>query len=152
MSKKPTSTKKESHIVLTKNELDILVQQIEVGTIEKIEHSEEYSAPIPHPNHMKAYQDIDESFPDRILKMAESNLKHKQSIEKNLVVGEILMGILGWATPSVLAFYVLYHAIAFTKEGKSIEALISLIAVIATLTGAVYMKNKVDNTEATEST
>jgi hypothetical protein len=126
-------------LVLTEADLDILIEQMEI-----IQHSEQFTGPIPHPEHMQKYQDIDQSFPDRILKMAESNLSHKQSVEKIVIYGQLFMGFLGWATPSGIAFYVLHHAILFTKDGKSIEALIALITAIAALGGAFYMKKKVE--------
>jgi hypothetical protein len=126
-------------LVLTEADLDILIEQMET-----IQHSEQFTGPIPHPEHMQKYQDIDQSFPDRILKMAESNLSHKQSVEKIVIYGQLFMGFLGWATPSGIAFYVLHHAILFTKDGKSIEALIALITAIAALGGAFYMKKKVE--------
>ena len=134
----------EEEFVLTKTELDALVEQIEIEVIETIQHSEQFTGSIPHPDHMQKYQDIDKSFPDRILKMAESNLAHKQSIEKTVVHGQLFMGFLGWATPTGIAFYVLYHAILFTKDGKSIEALIALIAALTALGGAFYIKKKVE--------
>jgi hypothetical protein len=126
-------------LVLTEADLDILIEQMEI-----IQHSEQFTGPIPHPEHMQKYQDIDQSFPDRILKIAESNLSHKQSVEKIVIYGQLFMGFLGWATPSGIAFYVLHHAILFTKDGKSIEALIALITAIAALGGAFYMKKKVE--------
>jgi len=134
----------EKKFSLTETELNVLMEQIETEVIETIQHSEQFTGPIPHPDHMQKYQDIDQSFPDRILKMAESNLAHKQSVEKTVIHGQLFMGFLGWATPTGIAFYVLYHAILFTKDGKSIEALIALIAALTALGGAFYMKKKVE--------
>ena len=134
----------QKEFVLTETDLNILMEQIETEAIETIQHSEQFTGPIPHPEHMQRYQDIDQSFPNRILKMAESNLAHKQSVEKIVIYGQLFMGFLGWATPSGIAFYVLHHAILFTKDGKSIEALIALITAIAALGGAFYMKKKVE--------
>ena len=129
--------------LLTESELKVLIEQVETEVIETIQHSEQFTGPIPHPAHMQQYKEIDPSFPDRILKMAESNLKHTQSIAKTTMFSQLFMGFLGWATPSVISGYVIYHAIVFTQEEKSIEAIIALITALATLGGAFYIKKRI---------
>ena len=143
----------EQKITITPTELNTLIEEVESEIIEAIKHSEEFSGPIPNPSHMKQYQEIDPSFPNRLLTMAESNLQHQQSIEKNIFFGNIFMGFLGWLTPSGIASYIVYHAIIFTKDGKSIEALIALVGALATLGGEFYMKRRTeknDNAKAIE--
>jgi hypothetical protein len=133
---------KENEVVLNEEDIITLIEDTEINTIKSIQRSEEFSGPLPHPEHMKQYQEIDPSLPTRIVDMAESNLNHKKTIEKITVIGGLAMGFLGWATPTCIASYVLYHAVSFIKEGKSIEALIALIAALATLGGAFYMKKE----------
>ena len=41
-----------------------------------------HKGPIPHPSILKGYADIDETFPNRIITMAENNLKHIQDMDK----------------------------------------------------------------------
>lgn len=145
---------KNKRLSLTEADINLLLEEVEkfaiVETMETVHHSEQFQGPIPHPEHMQQYKDIDPAFPNRIISMAESNLDHKQLIEKIEVYGQLFMGFLGWLTPSGIAFYVLYHAVIFTKEGKSIEALIALITAIAALGGAFYMKNKTKDTQKEE--
>jgi len=135
----------EKKYTLTETEINILIEEAIYNTYdieETMQRSEQFEGPIPHPEHMQQYKDIDSSFPDRIIKMAESNLTHKQDIEKIGTYGQIFMGFLGWLTPSGIAAYVLYNAVVFTQDNKSIEALIALVTAIATLGGAFYMKNR----------
>ncbi|MDP3587943.1 MAG: hypothetical protein Q8R58_07820 [Sulfuricurvum sp.] len=133
----------EANVVLTQDELVELIHEVEtIQTIQTIQLIEQFSGPIAHPEHMRQYKDIDESLPNRLVGMAESNLAHKQSIEKIAVIGQLLMAFLGWATPTGIAFYVLYHAVSFIQRGKSVEALVALVAALAALGGAFYMKQK----------
>lgn len=130
----------KANVVLTKDELVELIHEVETETT--IQLIEQFTGPIPHPEHMRQYKDIDESLPNRIVSMAESNLAHKQSIEKIAVIGQLLMAFLGWATPTGIASCVLYHAVLFIQDGKSTEALVSLVVALATLGGAFYIKQK----------
>ncbi len=43
-----------------------------------------FMEPIPSPELMKQYAEVDPTFPDRILKMAEAESAHRQSEEKKL--------------------------------------------------------------------
>jgi len=139
----------EKNIVMTETELHELLgglqEEIHADIKQTILHSEKFSGPVPHPDHMKQYKLIDKSLPLRFTKMAEDNLSHRQSMEKLTTVGELFMGFLGWLTPTGISFYSIYTASELIQDGKSIEALISLVAALATLGGAFYMKQKVDN-------
>ena len=147
-------TDKSGQLSLTEADISILLEEVEksaiIETMETVHHSEQFQGPIPHPEHMQQYKDIDIEFPNRIITMAESSLEHRQSIEKIGIYSQLFMGFLGWLTPSGIASYVLYHAVLFTKEGKSIEALIALITAIAALGGAFYMKRKTIDTQKEE--
>ncbi|MBL1245143.1 MAG: hypothetical protein COA39_012350 [Sulfurimonas sp.] len=135
----------EKSIVMTETELHELLDGIQEEIQQTILHSEKFSGPVPHPNHMKQYKIIDKSLPHRFTKMAEDNLSHRQSMEKLVTKGELIMSFLGWLTPTGISFYSIYTASELIQDGKSIEALVSLIAALATLGGAFYMKQKVDN-------
>ena len=144
-------TSQDKSIVMTETELHELLngiqEEIHADIQKTILHSEKFSGPVPHPNHMKQYKIIDKSLPDRFTKMAEDNLSHRQSMDKLVTKGELFMGFLGWLTPTGISFYSIYTASELIQDGKSIEALVSLIAALATLGGAFYMKQKVNNKE-----
>jgi len=144
----PECGQEEKRILITQRELHDLIEQNVHEVI--IERKEEFSGPVPHPDHMRAYKTIDKTLPDRFTAMAEKNQSHRMWIEKALVAGELGMGILGWLTPTALSFYVLSAAISFVKDGKSIEAFVSLIVAISSLGGAFYMKQRAKQTEGKE--
>jgi uncharacterized membrane protein len=53
------------------------------------ERTETFSGPLPAPATLKAYNDIEPSMADRIVSMAESDLKHEQAMQELLVQSEI---------------------------------------------------------------
>lgn len=145
---KPTDTpKEEKQITLNETELHAYVEENVREVITTIERSEQFYGPVPHPDHMRAYKAIDKSLPGRFTTMAEKNQSHHMFIEKLVVMGELVMGVLGWLTPTALSFYVLSAAIGFVEDDKSIEALVSLVIAIASLGGAFYMKKRAQEPE-----
>ncbi len=145
MNKKTENLDKKiekQEVVITVEELFEIIDQAKLETMEMVLHSENFTGPVPHPEHMRLYKEVDETLPDRFTKMAENNLSHKEFIEKLEVSGQLLMGILGWATPTGIGFYTLNAAIDLIKEGRSIEALIALVTAIGTVGTAFYLKKK----------
>lgn len=51
--------------------------------------SESFSGPIPHPNILKGYKDIQSDAPERILKMAEQQAAHRQKMEIKIIDGQL---------------------------------------------------------------
>ncbi|MDQ7047518.1 MAG: hypothetical protein Q9M39_07820 [Sulfurovum sp.] len=140
----------EKQITLTETELLKLIENsIEEVVTTTIERKEQFSGPVPHPDHMLVYKGIDKTLPNRFTTMAEKHQSHNMFIEKAIVLGELGLGVLGWLTPTALSFYVLNAAIGFVSDGKSIEALVALVVALGSLGGAFYIKNR-DKKEKTE--
>jgi len=139
------TAKIDKKIILTETELHDLLQQNVEEVITTIQTKEEFYGPVPHPKHMREYKSIDKSLPDRFTAMAEKNQDHRMWVEKIVVLGELTMGILGWATPTALSFYVLSAAIGFVGDEKPIEALVSLVVALGSIGGAFYMKTRSNN-------
>ncbi|KIM10206.1 MAG: hypothetical protein KU37_11565 [Sulfuricurvum sp. PC08-66] len=140
-SSKVTLSKKEIEEIKN-NLLKDLAKDFEFEITQKTQKSEQFSGPVPHPEHMQQYKNIDKTLPDRLTKMAESNLKHIHFIDRVQVFGELFMGFLGWLTPTGLGFYTLYKAFELLDSGKNIEALISLVVALGGLGTAFYMKRR----------
>lgn len=45
----------------------------------------QYSGPVPHAGEMARYKEIDPSFPERFVRMAEGQVAHRQELEKTVV-------------------------------------------------------------------
>ena len=48
-------------------------------------YASRFSGPVPSPGHMKEYAEIDSSFPERFLAMAEKQQTHDHTVEKDIV-------------------------------------------------------------------
>lgn len=57
--------------------------------ITKIAVSEQFSGPMPHPKHLREYDDILPGAAERILSMAERNLEHNIGMDEKVVGAEI---------------------------------------------------------------
>ena len=73
---------------------DVETQGLESGQTEirKIVHQELlvashelFSGPLPHPEHLREYENILPGSADRVIRMAEDQAKHRQSLEQTVV-------------------------------------------------------------------
>ncbi|HLA85096.1 MAG TPA: DUF2335 domain-containing protein [Thermoguttaceae bacterium] len=64
--------------------LSILAQQKTL-----IHHQSSFSGPIPSPADLKAYNEIEPGLADRIVKMAEAQSQHRQSLESQVIISDI---------------------------------------------------------------
>lgn len=60
-----------------------------IKVMEIMARKEEYSGPIPHPDHLEKYEKILSGSANRILGMAENQSTHRQNIENKLLEAEI---------------------------------------------------------------
>jgi len=134
--------KEDGMVTLTQDELRQIIESAQMASLQEIKTLEQFSGPVPHPDHMQQYKNIDPSLPDRFTAMAEKTLAHNQWVSKTETIVNSIMAFLGWATPTGLSAYILVSAVGFIQEGKSIEALIALVGALATLAGAFYLKAK----------
>lgn len=81
---KPPATKTKSQLPTQKNENAILESVTEI-----------FSGPIPDPQTLSRYGEIDPSFPSRILTMAEDQGTHRRTMEKRQVNHGIAFQYLG---------------------------------------------------------
>ena len=65
--------------------------------------STSFHGPIPPPSLLKEYSEIEPGIPGRIMAMAEGQLAHRQSMEKQVVNSDILKSYLGHGSAFVVA-------------------------------------------------
>ncbi len=94
-----------------------------------------FEGPIPPPQILKGYKDIDDSFPDRILKMAEKDLQTRHN-----------MNYLGWFGTYSLSLILIGGGIYLVANDKPIYGLIILAssAIFPMLQLFFKRKNKKD--------
>jgi uncharacterized membrane protein len=84
----------------------------------------EVSGPLPHPQVLARYDEVVPGGADRIVKLAENQVKHRQTMQSR---GQIFT--------FVLALVVLIGGIGLVAHGNSIEGLVPLVAALAGLGG-----------------
>lgn len=60
-----------------------------VAQVVSVVSEERFSGPIAHPKHLREYEEVCPGAADRIIRMAEQNLSHNQSMQKAWIDGEI---------------------------------------------------------------
>jgi uncharacterized membrane protein len=97
---------------------------------------EQYCGPIPPPSMLKQYGEIDSSFPNRIMIMAEGQATHRQNLETIVIKSDISrskMGLFAGVFVVILAFgtsiFFIYHGFQVwggIVGGSSIIGLVSI--------------------------
>ncbi len=104
-----------------------------------VAQQEFYSGPIPHPAIMSQYKELDPSFPDRILTMAEKQAESRQYVERTNA-NQKVYALFAATLISVLTIGGGFACIFWDKNWQGLAL---IIAQLATLVGAlIYGKNK----------
>ena len=108
-----------------------------------LQHSQLYSGPIPDPESLARYEQIQPGFAERIIRMAEQEALHRRANENIVIKNSTRMAVTGiiFAFVSVILFVgVIAYAIS---QQSNVAALSTVIAALASLAGIfVYFKNK----------
>lgn len=96
---------------ILKNLPNVQREQI-LGRIVGVVQSEQYSGPIPHPRHLREYNEIIPGGAERILAMTEKQQEHNMAVQNKIVDCEIrdrhvgmACGFIAFAGLIVLAYY-----------------------------------------------
>lgn len=86
-----------------------------------------YAGPLPHPSTMKGFQEIDPSFPERIMAMTEKITDAEiKAMESNTRANFILPAI-GQAATLLIALSGIGAAVFFVMKGVSSAAIVSIL-------------------------
>jgi uncharacterized membrane protein len=97
----------------------------------KIETQELYSGPIPHPDFLKKFGDVDPSFPERIMKMAEDNNKADVVMRNRFSRAGLIAPLLGQIFSFLISCIGFTTAILFGLKGIEAGAITATIGGIA---------------------
>lgn len=126
-----------------KDDIQIIKEEVHAELLEikelkqiLIQKQESFSGPIPHPEHLKKYNQIVPGSANRILKMAESDLEHIQKIQtrENIIesiatVGGLIAGFIIAVIALIGSGYLIMedHDVAGTiLGGGSLTALVGI--------------------------
>lgn len=114
--------------------------------IAQIVVSESFSGPIPHPIHLREYDQILPGGADRLMAMAETNLKHGMDMERKALEAQIADGKRGmWIGAALFALLIVLAAAIHLITGS--EAVPGVFLGAAVLGGiALFVRRSKDGT------
>ena len=108
-----------------------------------LQQHQAYSGPIPDPDSLAKYNQIQPGFAERIIKMAEEEALHRRADENRIIKNSTQMAVTGivFAFVSVIMFGgIIVYAIS---QQSNVAALSTVIAALASLAGIfVFFRNK----------
>ena len=105
--------------------------------------AEQYVGPLPHPSHLKQFEEIRPGAADRIIKMAERQAAHRQELESRIVVSNLKLEAKGQWFAFGITLAIVGGGFYVISQGYSIAGLVPMIGAIATLAGVfVYGKRR----------
>ena len=93
MSNKIQKTKTSKSPTVNKDDLELVAKRERLVAMHK-----GYQGPIPSPEFMQEYANIDPSFPDRIFKLTENNLEQQYKHQNKMDI----LRFLGWGSATVI--------------------------------------------------
>jgi uncharacterized membrane protein len=103
-----------------------------------------YHGPIPQPEILKRFGDIDSSFPERIMKMAEEHNKADVRTKNRFSLSNLVMPIIGQVFTLFLGAGSLLAAIYLSRNGHAAEGVSAIIGGFAPVVIAAFanLRNK----------
>lgn len=102
-----------------------------------------FSGPLPHPEDLAKYEQVLPGAADRIIRMAEQQAAHRQSLEKAAILSSVTMQKWGLGSAFVLAMTAIGGGICLSLKGMSGAGLTAIISALAALVGVfVYGKSE----------
>jgi uncharacterized membrane protein len=102
-----------------------------------------FSGPLPPPEILARYNDVVPNGAERILRMAEKQSAHRESLEAQVVSGNLSSQKLGSTYAFILSLVAIAGGIWLIHDGKSVTGLTTIISDLAALAGVfVYSRQK----------
>lgn len=104
-----------------------------------------FSGPLPPSEDFARYEQVTPGAGDRILKMAEDQAKHRQSLEMKMLKSEVRSTLIGQIMAFSICVIVLVAGIYFVLKGMNNKGFVAIFTPLAFLIGSfLYNKNKND--------
>ena len=132
----------------TENPVKVIMDAVPESKKKKVQaaltimRSETYSGPIPPPEALARYEEIQPGTADRILKMAEKQQEHRMDLESKVIGGQVIQSKRGQAFGFVSVLLCIGTAIFFALEcGMTTFAATFLTVTMIVLVG-LFLKGK----------
>ena len=107
-----------------------------IAIISRVISQIRYEGPLPPSFMLKEYEEILPGAADRILKMAEQQASHRQSIEKTVIDSKSKAEILGVIFAGLIGLSAIVGGFVLIYIGRSGEGIAAIITSLASLIGA----------------
>lgn len=104
--------------------------------------SQSFSGPLPHPDILKGYKDIDEEIPKKIIKMVEDDHEHNINLEKNIVNENIKIEKTGMYLGLIMGLASLGLGGFLIYSDKDIYGLVALLPSLIGMASSFLKSNK----------
>lgn len=108
------------------------------GSFLAMQTSVSITSPLPPPEMVAGYGNIDPSFPHRLMEMVERQAKHRQGLERWAVIGEVINHNIATLCGLAVALFGLYVTWQMALAGKETTASIVGGAMLVALTGTFF--------------
>lgn len=140
--KKKEEPNSESLASLPKEELERIVStQVAV----QIQQLERYSGPLPHPKHVKEYEEVCPGCFDRILAMAEAEQRIQGSIAGRSQWFDFLLQASGLIIFFILSGGGIFGGFWLLYQGQDATGIAAILAGLAALIGSAWFRRKTEN-------
>jgi uncharacterized membrane protein len=110
-------------------------------SIELTHQSVSFSGPLPHPALLAKYNEVIPNGAERIMAMAERQSIHRESLEAQVVTGNVASQARGSIFAFIICMVVLIGGFALIFTGRSVDGLIAILSGLTVLSGVfVYSK------------
>jgi uncharacterized membrane protein len=109
-----------------------------------------FSGPLPHPEDLEKYNQVLPGAADRIIRMAEQQLSHRQSLESKVVDANIKAQRVGTVLGFILALVAIGGGIFLVYVGKEATGIAAIITALAGLTGVFVLGKRKQQKELAE--
>lgn len=151
MKKNSLSKQKQNIEELSKDDLEKLIRENPevAGMVLREEQISMHSGPIPSPEVLKGYGDIDSSFPHRIVTMAEAQSKHRMSMEESVLKSSIVNERVGMVLGAVIASISIVGGLYLALNDKNLVGFSAIFVPIGSIL-SIFYRNKKDEKEEIE--
>lgn len=115
-------------------------KRIEGIVHQQIQEMMAFSGPLPHPEILGHYERILSGSAERILKMAESQEKHRHDMERKIIVSDTRNSTIGLILAFVIAFTAIAGGIILIYSGKELTGFGTFVLAVASIVGIFYRR------------
>lgn len=101
-----------------------------------------FSGPLPPPDILKGYKEVEDDFPNRIMNMAESQANHRRELEKKVLNSNIINERIGLVFGFIIFVLGLIISYLLIMNDKTLIGIVSFIGVLGSGAAIFVNQNK----------